>query len=87
MTESAITKLSLTELRKMKGRTRADAPEGPELGPEFWERAEVSPSPRKVSVHLRVDPDILDFFKQQGKGHLTRMNTVLRAYVDAKKSS
>ena len=35
----------------------------------------------KKSVHLRVDPEVLDFFKSEGKGHLTRMNAVLRSYV------
>jgi uncharacterized protein (DUF4415 family) len=32
---------------------------------------------------LRVDADVVDWFKAHGKGHLTRMNAVLRAYVDA----
>jgi len=39
----------------------------------------------KTSVHLRVDTDIVEWFKTRGKGHLTRMNAVLRAYVDAHK--
>ena len=33
-----------------------------------------------MSVHLRVDPDVLRWFKSQGEGHLTRMNAVLRSY-------
>jgi uncharacterized protein (DUF4415 family) len=37
----------------------------------------------KTSVHLRLDSDIVDWFKRHGRGHLTRMNAVLRAYVDA----
>jgi len=37
----------------------------------------------KTSVHLRLDTDVLDWFRAQGAGHLTRMNAVLRAYVDA----
>ena len=37
----------------------------------------------KTSVHLRLDSDIVDWFKTHGKGRLTRMNAVLRAYVDA----
>jgi uncharacterized protein (DUF4415 family) len=37
----------------------------------------------KTSVHLRLDSDVVDWFKARGKGHLTRMNAVLRAYVDA----
>jgi len=39
--------------------------------------------PGKTSVHLRVDSDVFDWFKKQGDGHLTRMNAVLRSYVDA----
>jgi uncharacterized protein (DUF4415 family) len=39
-------------------------------------------------VTLRVDPDIIEFFKSQGpKGHLTRMHSVLRAYVDAQRKA
>ena len=37
----------------------------------------------KTSVHLRVDHDVFEWFKHQGKGHLTRMNAVLRAYYEA----
>jgi uncharacterized protein (DUF4415 family) len=36
-------------------------------------------------VHLRVDADVLAWFKAQGRGHLTRMNAVLRAYMEAHK--
>ena len=37
----------------------------------------------KTSVHLQLDHDIVECFKARGKGHLTRMNAVLRAFVDA----
>jgi uncharacterized protein (DUF4415 family) len=40
----------------------------------------------KVSVHLRVDPDVFAWFKSKGKGHLTRMNAVLRAYYEANRN-
>jgi uncharacterized protein (DUF4415 family) len=40
---------------------------------------------RKTSVHLRIDGDVVEWFKQGGKGHLSRMNAVLRAYVDAQR--
>ena len=36
-----------------------------------------------TSVHLKLDPLVFAFFKQQGKGHLTRMQNVLKAYVQA----
>ncbi|MBO0905818.1 BrnA antitoxin family protein [Jiella sonneratiae] len=84
MTAKAITRASLRDLAGRRGETRADAPEGPELGPEFWAKAERVEPRGKKSVHLRVDQAVYDYFKAEGPGHLTRMNAVLRAYVDAK---
>jgi len=40
-------------------------------------------SGRKEAISLRLDHDLLDWFKTQGPGYQTRMNTVLRAYMDA----
>ena len=54
-----------------------------ELPDDFWETAKVELPRTKKPVSLRVDPDILEFFKSQGGGHLTKMHAVLRAYVDA----
>lgn len=81
---------SLNELRAMKERgelfppkehaTKIDMPDG------FWDDAEVVTPRNKASVHLRVDPEILEFFKEGGKGHLTRMNAVLRSYMHSKKN-
>lgn len=48
-----------------------------------WMTTPLSTSPGKTSVHLRVDSDVLHWFRGQGKGHLTRMNAVLRAYMQA----
>lgn len=67
----------------MKDESRDDAPAGPSLGADFWRRAKVIHPEPKTSVHLRIDTDVLNFFKKQGKGHLTRMNAVLRSYVEA----
>ena len=44
---------------------------------------EVHSAPNKVHISLRVDDETLRFFKKQGPGHLTRMNAVLRAYMEA----
>ena len=43
--------------------------------------------PRKRDIHIRLDPDILDFFQRQGRGYQSRINAVLRAYVNARKAS
>jgi uncharacterized protein (DUF4415 family) len=51
--------------------------------PENWyEAAEaVMPAPKKL-LSLRLDEDVVDWFKRQGPGYQTRMNAVLRAFVE-----
>ena len=83
MTAKNIRRVSEGDLRTIPDRTRSDAPAGPELGAAFWKRARLVMSESKKSVHLRVDADVYDWFKGQGKGHLTRMNAVLRSYYEA----
>jgi len=84
---STTVKHSLSEIQAMRERgldkTRPDAPPAQSLGEEFWKSARVVFPPGKTSVHLRLDSDVVEWFKLRGKGHLTRMNAVLRAYVDA----
>jgi uncharacterized protein (DUF4415 family) len=43
------------------------------------------PPPGKTSVHLRLDADVLEWFREQGKGHLSRMNAVLRSFMESQK--
>lgn len=82
-----IVKHSLREIEAMReggfDKTRANAPRAVPLGADFWKSARVVVPPGKTSVHLRLDRDVVEWFKAPGKGHLTRMNAVLRAYVDA----
>jgi uncharacterized protein (DUF4415 family) len=87
--KSTIVKHSLSEIGALrergKDRTSADAPEAESLGAEFWKSARVVMPAGKTSVHLRLDNDVVEWFRARGKGHLTRMNAVLRAYVEAQK--
>ena len=46
-------------------------------------RRGLQPLPAKASISLRVDQDVLEWFKAQGPGYQTRINTVLRAFRDA----
>ncbi|OLF71436.1 3-oxoacyl-ACP synthase [Maricaulis sp. W15] len=57
----------------------------PELDEAWFARAEFRMPVTKKQVTLRLDDDIIAFFKESGKGYQTRMNAVLRAFVDAKK--
>lgn len=72
---------------KARGEVRATPSDAPEieLDEDFWATAEiVETRPRRTSsVHLRLDPETLAFFRAAGRGHLTRMANVLKAYADA----
>ena len=59
--------------------------EGSPRIPAEWGRiaGEVGP-PAKKQVTLRLDADVVDFFRSMGTGHLTRMNAVLRAFMLAR---
>jgi uncharacterized protein (DUF4415 family) len=85
--KSTTVRHSLREIDALRQRgedpIRTDAPEAESLGAEFWKSARVVVPSGKTSVHLRLDNDVVEWFKARGKGHLTRMNAVLRAYVDA----
>ena len=49
----------------------------------FWADAEVVMPQPKRAISLRVDGDVLEWFKSHGHGYQTRMNAVLRAYMEA----
>ena len=91
MTDANLKRASLDDILRMKeaGELFHDpnAPEGPELGPEFWAKARVEGPRRSRSVHLKLDAAVFEHFVAEtgGKGHLTRMQAVLRAYVEAKR--
>ena len=48
-----------------------------------WTQAKLVLPQAKQSVHLRLEKEIIAFFKSAGKGHISRMQAVLKAYVDA----
>ena len=51
----------------------------------FWSRAKVVMPTPKQAISIRLDTDVLDFFKGQWPGYQSRINAVLRSYLDAKK--
>lgn len=94
MSETTITRMSLDEIRKFKGETdwkRLKRDEAAGIEPESdedefevdWSRARLVVPEPKTPVSIRLDPDVLAFFKAQGRGYQTRINAVLRAYMEA----
>jgi uncharacterized protein (DUF4415 family) len=69
------------------GRPGRATPDHPEVDLRYVIRGVVRqglvPVPPKTSIALRVDNDVLEWFKAQGPGYQTRMNAVLRAFRDA----
>ena len=59
-----------------------DTSDIPELDASFWEQAKLVQPITKQPISLRVDRDVLDWFKSQGKGYQSLMNAVLRSYVE-----
>jgi uncharacterized protein (DUF4415 family) len=54
--------------------------------PVDWTKAVKGLPPAKRDVHIRIDVDVLDWFKQTGRGYQTRINEVLRAFVERRRT-
>lgn len=52
------------------------------LRPDWMRAVRVTPRAKR-SVHLRLDQDTVDFYKSRGKGHISLMQAVLKAYAEA----
>jgi uncharacterized protein (DUF4415 family) len=101
MSEERITRVSLKQARKMKGETDwarvraltdedieravADDPDQSFWTDEDWKNARVVWPQGKAPVTLRLDRDIIAWFKLEGSGYQTRINAVLRSFVEAQK--
>jgi len=64
-----------------------DLSDCPEVTPEMFAKAVVRQGlpidKNKTQVTLRIDSDVLEWFKSQERGYQTRINTLLRAYMEA----
>ena len=79
---------SKTDWSKLKTKAGAsDASEHPEADVRHIVRGVVrrglKPQPPKAAISLRLEQDVLEWFKAQGPGYQTRINAVLRAFRDA----
>jgi len=80
---------SLTDWARVDAMTDKDIDlsDSPEITPEMFVRAvvrrDLKPVPAKAQLTLRVDRDVLAWFKAQGRGYQTRINVLLRAYMEA----
>lgn len=82
----------MTDLKRLRALRDKDIDlsENPEVTPEMFAKAIVRrglvTAPPKEQVTLRLDEDVLKWFRSQGKGYQTQINALLRAYVDARRN-
>lgn len=76
---------NLAKLRRVTEREiqRTSPPELAEIPDEFWDEASVVNPVAKQPISLRLDHDVLAWFKAQGPRYQSRINSVLRSYVSA----
>jgi uncharacterized protein (DUF4415 family) len=77
----------LSSLRKTIDTDIVRDAEAPAWTPEMFARAVarkgLKPVPKKALLSLRVDSDVIEWFRNQGAGYQSRMNALLRAYMEA----
>ena len=62
-------------------------PELADLPADFWDQATVVEPTTKQAISLRVDADVLGWFKRQGPRYQSHMNAVLRSYMTQRRQS
>jgi uncharacterized protein (DUF4415 family) len=92
MKKQTISKKSQTDWKRIDAMKDQDIDleETPEIPAEMFARSIVrrglKPVSRKTQLTLRIDSDVLEFYKKQGAGYQTKINALLRAYMEAHQS-
>ena len=78
-----MSRLSKTNFNKINKLTDNDIDYSdiPETDEEFWSDAQVLFPSKKTHLSIRLDDDIISWFKQFGRGYQTKINAVLRSYI------
>jgi uncharacterized protein (DUF4415 family) len=63
----------------------ADDPDWAEFRDIDWSKAVLVTPPKKKAISIRLDEDVLDFFKGGGSGYQRRINAILRSYMQGRK--
>ena len=88
MRKSNTSKKSETDWKRLKAMKDEDIDfsEIPPITPEMFARGVLrrglKPIPRKKQLTLRMDSDVIEWFKKQGRGYQTKINSLLRAYME-----
>ena len=76
-------RMDLARVRCMSEREieATSPPDLADLPANFWDDAALVPPVIKQAISLRLDPDVLEWFRAQGPRYQSRMNAVLRTYM------
>jgi uncharacterized protein (DUF4415 family) len=87
MKEKSTARKSRTDWNRLRAMRddAIDCSDIPEIKPDLLKTMVVRMPERKTSLSLRLDPVVVEWFRKQGPGYQTRMNAVLKAYVDTQK--
>jgi uncharacterized protein (DUF4415 family) len=69
---------------EVERRAAAD-PDAGVIPPGFWDNAKLLLPETKRQITLRLDPEVIRWFRRSGKGYQSRMGAVLKSYVEAKR--
>jgi uncharacterized protein (DUF4415 family) len=88
--EADVAQRGRADLDRLRRQSEADVaatspPELAGLRDDFWDDAIVVLPEPKEPISLRVDRDVLAWFRNQGPGYQTRMNAVLRSFMEARR--
>ena len=93
MNNVSISKESVTDWERLDALQDEDIDlsDAPEITPELFAKAVVrrglKPPPSKQQITIRLDEDVLGWFRAQGEGYQVRINSLLRAYMEAHQTS
>jgi uncharacterized protein (DUF4415 family) len=83
-TTNPVKRLKVSEKTRQAYRKRDCAldrdPDAPQLPPDYWANAVIGKyyRPLKTQISFRIDNEVLDWLKSKGRGHLSRINEILR---------
>ncbi|MEM1312048.1 MAG: BrnA antitoxin family protein [Patescibacteria group bacterium] len=56
--------------------------DNPEIRQDEWNKIKIVKKSKTIQISLRVDEDVLNYFKQKGGKYQTKINDVLRSYIE-----
>jgi uncharacterized protein (DUF4415 family) len=83
-TTNSVKRLKISEKTRQAYTKRARGldrePDAPQLPPDYWANAAIGKyyRPLKTQISFRIDNEVLDWLKSKGRGHLSRINEILR---------